>query len=294
MTQTDPLRVVVERILPAPPAEVFAAWTDRETLRAFMCPGNIVTTDVEVDVRVGGRFRIVMRDGDRDVEHRGEYRVVDPPRRLAFTWQSPVTGPGPTLVTIDLAPHEDGTRLVLVHEQLPNEDSATRHRRGWTGIVEKLASHLAGRDLRFTMEFPVPSDRLYAQLATATGIKHWWTEFCEMDERVGGRASFRFPKNGFYAIVRIAALDPGRRVEWEVVESQHPKTTGFVDLNDWVGTRISFVIEPVDPTHSRLHFAHHGLVLLECSTICTSGWSFFLGQSLRAYLETGTGEPTKE
>jgi uncharacterized protein YndB with AHSA1/START domain len=114
-----------------------------------------------------------------------------------------------------------------------------------------------------------------------------------MDATVGGRAAFRFPIYGFYAVVRITALEPPRRVEWRVVASRHPANSGFVDLHDWIGTRISFEIEPIDATHSRLHFAHHGLVPLECSTVCTSGWSFFLGQSLRHYLETGVGQPTQ-
>src|SRR5215470_14590448 len=133
-------RVVVERVLPASPAEVYGAWTTPQTLRLFMCPGDRTAAVVEADVRVGGRFRIVMR-GDRDVEHRGEYRVLEPGRRLVFTWASPVTGWQPTLVTIELSPHEDGTRLVLVHEGLATDDIRSRHRWGWTSIVEKLAHY---------------------------------------------------------------------------------------------------------------------------------------------------------
>ncbi len=138
MADESPERVVVERVLPGSPDEVYAAWTTPETLRLFMCPGEMTASVVEADVRVGGRFRIVMR-GDRDVEHRGEYRVLEPGRRLVFTWASPATGWAPTLVTIELSPHEDGTRLVLVHEGLETDDVRGRHRRGWTSIVEKLA-----------------------------------------------------------------------------------------------------------------------------------------------------------
>jgi len=138
-------RVVVERVLPASPAEVYAAWTTPETLRLFMCPGDTTAPVVEADVRVGGSFRIVMR-GSRDVEHRGEYRVLEPGRRLVFTWASPNTGWVPTLVTIELSPHEDGTRLVLVHEGLATDDARSNHRRGWTGIVEKLTHHIQRKE----------------------------------------------------------------------------------------------------------------------------------------------------
>jgi uncharacterized protein YndB with AHSA1/START domain len=298
MSKSNIPRVVIEKILPATPADVYVAWTEPEHLRAFMCPGDTIVTHVEADVRVGGRFKIVMRDGERDLEHHGEYRIIEGPRRLVFTWNSPVTGSQPTLVTIELSPHQDGTRLVLIHEPLPSEDSAARHKRGWSSILDKLAQQLAARPAQpedphfsLTLEFPASAARLYAQFATAAGVRNWWTHFCEMTEDVGGRASFRFPNNGFSAGVRIAILDPPRLVEWDVIEQNHPESTGFIDLNDWVGTHIRFEIEPIDTGHSGLHFTHQGLVLLECGNLCSSAWSFFLGQSLRAYLETGTGHP---
>jgi uncharacterized protein YndB with AHSA1/START domain len=68
------------------------------------------------------------------------------PEHLVFTWASPVTGWQPTLVTIELSPHEDGTRLVLIHEGLATDDIRARHRWGWTGIVEKLAHHTPLRE----------------------------------------------------------------------------------------------------------------------------------------------------
>ena len=138
-----PVRVVLERILSAPPPDVFRAWTDPESLRVFMCPGGVTSADVEADVRVGGRFRIVMHEGDRAIVHAGEYRVIEPPSRLAFTWLSPVTGPGGSVVTIALWPHAGGTRLVLTHEQLPTDEAGQQHRRGWGSILEKLARHVA-------------------------------------------------------------------------------------------------------------------------------------------------------
>jgi uncharacterized protein YndB with AHSA1/START domain len=145
MTNDSPPHVVIERVLPGSPEEVYAAWTTPETLRLFMCPGDMTAPIVEADVRVGGRFRIVMRDGTRDSEHRGGYRVLEPGRRLVFTWASASTGWAETLVTIELSPHEDGTRLVLVHEDLATDDMRGAHRRGWTSIVEKLARHRASQ-----------------------------------------------------------------------------------------------------------------------------------------------------
>lgn len=138
--------VRIVRILPAPPQEVFAAWTDAQSVKEWMCPGTTTVPIVELDVRVGGHFKIVMRDKGGDYVHTGEYREIDPPNRLVFTWVSPATHDTPTLVTVDFRPHGDGgTELVLVHEQFPDEQSAAKHQRGWDQIATKMAAYLGKR-----------------------------------------------------------------------------------------------------------------------------------------------------
>src|SRR6185369_8573475 len=91
--------LVVRRVLPAPRERVFAAWLDPESLAQWMRPDTVAATVVEVDPRVGGRFRIAMQRGDGEVEHRGEYLTIDPPRRLEFTWISAYTDTRPTVVS---------------------------------------------------------------------------------------------------------------------------------------------------------------------------------------------------
>ena len=85
--------VEVRHSLHAPIADVFRWWTEADLLREWMSP--IGTVDAEVDLRVGGAFRIVMKGGGRVIEHVGEYLEIDPPRRLVFTCtrNSPVTRP---------------------------------------------------------------------------------------------------------------------------------------------------------------------------------------------------------
>jgi uncharacterized protein YndB with AHSA1/START domain len=186
---------------------------------------------------------------------------------------------------------------VLTHERFPSEEAARRHEQGWSQIAGKLGDYLVGQrrtssdDFRLTYEFAAPAENVYRQFATQAGIGNWWTAYCQMEERVGGRAAFRFPSSDFYAIVEIARLDPGRAVEWVVIDSQHPAESGFVDLHDWVGTRISFEMEPVAPDRTVLHLTHFGLQPKECFGVCSSAWAFFVNQSLRGYLETGAGQP---
>ena len=138
--------IVVERLIPAPPEVVFAAWRDPVSLRVWMCPAPDMThATAKVDFRVGGRFRIVMH-GARDYEHAGEYLEIDPPRRLVFTWESKWVSPVAeqrTRVAVTIEPAgEQQSRLRLVHDLLPDNTAYDGHPGGWTTILEKLAQHL--------------------------------------------------------------------------------------------------------------------------------------------------------
>lgn len=136
----------VRRLLSAPLEEVFAAWTDADSLKQWLCPGSATVTAATADARVGGRFRVVMRDRGRDYEHTGEYREVQPPNRLVFTWRSPATGGRDTLVTVELRPHGQGTEMVLTHERLPDQAAADQHTKGWGSIAVKLDTYLTRGD----------------------------------------------------------------------------------------------------------------------------------------------------
>lgn len=134
---TEELRL--ERLFPVPPEKVFAAWTDPAAMSRWLSPTGRAL--VETDVRVGGRFRVVMLSDDVELEHRGEYLVVEPPTQLSFTWVSPYTGPSPSVVTVTLQPEPPGTGLVLVHRALPPE-ALESHRGGWGAILDGLATEL--------------------------------------------------------------------------------------------------------------------------------------------------------
>ena len=131
--------VKLRRLLPATAEEVFAAWTDPSLMGRWLSPGG--HAEAEVDLRVGGRFRVTMVGQGQRIEHAGEYLEVDPPRRLAFTWASPFTGPGPSVVTVELRPLEDGTELLLTHEQLP-EDQIEPHAGGWGRMLDRLTEEV--------------------------------------------------------------------------------------------------------------------------------------------------------
>lgn len=130
----------VRRVLPATAEEVFAAWTDRELMGRWLSPAG--HAEVEVDLRVGGRFRVTMVGEGQRIEHTGEYLEIVPPRRLVFTWRSPYTGPEPTVVTIALRSVGDRTELRLTHDRLP-EDQLGPHSGGWGRMVDRLAEEVS-------------------------------------------------------------------------------------------------------------------------------------------------------
>ena len=140
--------VRITRVLPALPADVFAAWTDPELVGRWMSPRG--RAEVAVHAVVGGRLEVVMVEGTTRIEHHGEFLEIDPPWRLRFTWRSPYTGDVPSIVTVELTAVESGTRLVLIHERLPDAGAVASHEGGWAAILDRLASvfPLQPRDTR--------------------------------------------------------------------------------------------------------------------------------------------------
>ncbi len=137
---SGPGSVEIRRRLPAPVSEVFRWWTDVDRLQQWMSP--IGTVEAEVDLRVGGGLRILMRGEGTVIEHFGEFLEIEPPRRLVFTWISRFTGPEPSVVTVELEP--DGataTNIRIVHSNLP-ESVATLHRDGWGAMLDRLSGGL--------------------------------------------------------------------------------------------------------------------------------------------------------
>jgi uncharacterized protein YndB with AHSA1/START domain len=129
--------VVVRRTIPASPEVLFDAFLDPDALAEWMRPGTIRSTVATVEPRVGGRYEIVMRGESGTIPHSGVYRLIDRPNRLIFTWNSPHTGPGETLVTVDFIRAAVGTEVVVTHELLP-EDARPAHSRGWLSGLEHL------------------------------------------------------------------------------------------------------------------------------------------------------------
>ena len=137
--------LIVKRRLKAPPAKVFAAWTDPEKVKRWMGPGVATPVLAENDARVGGRYRWVTKSPNGELHDvGGTYREVVANEKLVFTWAWKSTPERESVVTVLLKPDGDGTLLTLTHEQFFDEETRDRHQGGWTGALDKLEKFVVG------------------------------------------------------------------------------------------------------------------------------------------------------
>ena len=130
------------------PAKVWRAWTQPEALTAWMAPSDAFSVRVlECDVRVGGRYRIVMRSPDgEDNDVSGVYREVATNRKLVFTWAWKSTPERESLVTVELRAAGDGTELTLRHEGFADTEARDKHNQGWNSCLGRLERLMATHD----------------------------------------------------------------------------------------------------------------------------------------------------
>ena len=135
-------RVQIRRRMPAPRDVVYAAWTQLDGIRTWMCPGDVTSAEGAMDVRVGGSFRLVMKSPSQDHVHTGIYKVVEPNAKLVFTWTA---GNQPeTLVTVEFLDRGPESELLVTHERFTDPAVAQRYEGGWGTIAQKFAAYLAG------------------------------------------------------------------------------------------------------------------------------------------------------
>ncbi len=148
MSQEARATVRVTHRFSASPERVFDAFLDPMKIAIWMLgPATGEAKRIEVDPRVGGLFTFVIErpvNGTAQaMEHTGEYRELERPRRLAFTWGVPQFSAELTLVSLDFVAEEDGkaTVVTLVHDGvLP--DYAERTQGGWTAILAAVERSL--------------------------------------------------------------------------------------------------------------------------------------------------------
>lgn len=133
-------RVELERRIRARPETIFAYFTDPERYTLWM------GVEAELDARPGGVYRVKVPQGFTAL---GEFRELDPPHRVVFSWGwdgHDTVPPGSTEVEVTLTPDGDDTIVRLVHRGLPSTEEAEQHRRGWSRYLDRLVVAAQGGD----------------------------------------------------------------------------------------------------------------------------------------------------
>lgn len=133
-----PFQISVSNTYDATPERVFRAWTDPDSARVWLAMGG----DASIDARPDGLFYLGMSWNGAILPHYGRYLRVEAPHLLEFTWVSETTRGKESVVTIKLTRRGNQTDLCLTNEGLPDDESATKHREGWTHFLETLAERV--------------------------------------------------------------------------------------------------------------------------------------------------------
>jgi uncharacterized protein YndB with AHSA1/START domain len=135
----------IERRFQAPIEKVFDAWASEEVMRRWLhCGPDWETPTAMVDLRVGGMLRIVMRDPDGGSHGAsGEYRLIDRPRRLVFTWTFDDHPENHQLIELEFAERDGITTVVMTNSGIATEGMEADQRTGWEACYDELESALS-------------------------------------------------------------------------------------------------------------------------------------------------------
>lgn len=147
----DDATLILKRTLKAPQELAYKAWTTAEHIKQWMRPEPGMEIPFAVmDVRVGGRFRIQMKNPDGEFYTAvGEFQEVKAPERLVYTWDWEKDGAGEefgevegktSLITVEFRNCGERTEMTLMHERFATVDSRDSHARGWGRILDSLAA----------------------------------------------------------------------------------------------------------------------------------------------------------
>ena len=136
----------IERLLPAPSPAVYALFSVADELATWWGPDGFTVPSLTFEPRVGDAFRIEMQPPEGDAFHlTGEFREVDAPRRLAYTfvWEPPDPDDVETLVELSFTDVRGKTGVRLRQGAFETEARLELHRGGWTDGFDKLQRRMS-------------------------------------------------------------------------------------------------------------------------------------------------------
>jgi len=145
-SDTTDREIVISRLINAPRTAVWEAWTKAEHLAQWWGPDGFSIPDCEVDFRVGGAFRMVMRGPDgTDYPFVNTYREITEPEQIVFTGTIDEAS-GQELVTTVRFTETDGKTTITVRQTVPVVEAYARGQvQGWTETLARLDEFVAAK-----------------------------------------------------------------------------------------------------------------------------------------------------
>lgn len=124
----------------APVSTVYAAWTSGEAMSAWFAPMAISPPTIEMEFRVGGRYRIEMDLGPGGVHlTEGEFLALENDARIVMSWRCSAWADPPSEVDIHFSPDGDATVISVRHQRITSEPAQEGQRFGWTACLGRLS-----------------------------------------------------------------------------------------------------------------------------------------------------------
>jgi len=289
-------------------SSVLVPQQDRDNIRSFYCGvlgGEITKADPERDfIRLGDDFYIGFLYGDvsDESDFLRTFRAIgleiksddveETRRKILDSGLARHLDDIPDPHLYFQAPGGQCLRLVGLDEDLSFYEGAGAGPdvakvkdvvlRGSTTKTARASDSQPGADYETTIRVKADPAAVFDALTDASALTAWWSPATGSGD-AGGELKFSMnaPEP---LVVHVDEATPNTTVRWTVSDCPF--------LTDWVGTRPTFTITPVDGNECELHFRHHGLSAdLDCIEMCTNSWNHFIWKSLREYVEDGRGSP---
>lgn len=148
--------IVVECYFAAAPATMFRAWTDPDVVVKWFGRAPNSLHSATIDLRPGGAWQFLKsKDENKSVGFEGEYLVIEPGKRLVFSWSQVVAhadgkreATPPSQVEITFTAKGKGTNLRLVHSAVHGEEARHGFAGGWDrafSLMSALFNESEGR-----------------------------------------------------------------------------------------------------------------------------------------------------
>jgi uncharacterized protein YndB with AHSA1/START domain/DNA-binding transcriptional ArsR family regulator len=290
MGEKKETNLVVRKVFEADRDTLFRAFSDPEIMGQWFFPiDEGWSADVTNEFRVGGQYRIDMHEPDGNTcSHWGEYREIDPPSKMVFTWNSDLVKN--TQVIVEFLATPGGTEVTLTHEFLPDDEQREKHRGGWNGCLRNLEKALQRMETgkpQFTHVTYISTspEKLWNALIDPALTEKYWQHENVSDWKAGSRWEHRrFDKKRTLVLVgRVIESSPPRRL---VLTWADPADEASEEKH----SRVALEIEPIGDvvrltvTHDRLEPGSEMLRGI------TEGWPKVLS-SLKSLLEVGRPLP---